>query len=176
MAHHRPVAVWWSSLLLLATTGCAGFVAPVAPGPATAPRVSWIVKSGEADSNSHEICRSDRPEPCVLEASSGSRPTDVTVSVFLYDAGVTTKYQGAFLSEFIKSAKVIGHETTVDYTCEPAKRPTGFAVTGPVVARPGDYKLNIALLATVPGRTDPHQFTESVPVRVVTPPGGSRAS
>lgn len=92
----------------------------------------------------------------------------MTVSLFLYDAGARTTYQGAFLSQFIASAKPIGYETKVDYTIEPSKRPTAFAVTGPVTARPGDYMLNIALLAQVPGRADPHQFAHSVPVRVVS--------
>jgi hypothetical protein len=159
---------------LLTSTACAGRVAPVAPGPPTEPRVSWIVRSGLADRNSHEICRSDRADPCVLQASGEGERNDVTVSIFLYDAGATTTYQGAFLSEFIASGKAIGHETNVDYTSEPAKRPTAFAVTGPVTTKPGDYKLNIQLLAAVPGRPDPHQFAHSVPVRVV--PASTRTS
>jgi hypothetical protein len=157
------------ALSLLTFAACAGRVAPPAPpGPSTQPRVSWIVKSGAVDHDSHEICRSDSPEPCVLEASSQDEPTDVTVSLFLYDAGAKTTYQGAFMSEFIESAMPIGYETTVDYTIEPAKRPTAFAVTGPVTSKPGNYRLKIALLAAVPGQLDPRQFTHSVPVRVVT--------
>jgi hypothetical protein len=92
---------------------------------------------------------------------------NVTVAVYLYDAGAKTTYQGAFLSEFIASSKLIGHETKVDYTIEPRKRPTAFAVTGPVTSNPGAYNLKLTLLAAVPGQVDPHQFADSVPVRVV---------
>ena len=158
-----------SLIALLVVTGaaCAGRVAPVAPGPATAPRVSWILRAGEPGANGREICRSDRPEPCVIEASSQGRPMNVTVSLYLYDAGAQTTYQGAFLSQFIASTKPIGYETKVDYTIAPGKRPTAFSVTGPVTARPGAYQLKMALLAAVPGRADPHQVGTSVPVRVV---------
>ena len=38
----------------------------------------------------------------------------------------------------------------------------------------GDHEFRIALLGEVPGQMDPHQFEQTVPVRVV--PGGSGAS
>ena len=151
-----------ATLAALTSAACAGHVAPAAPGPATAPRVSWIVRSGEPAANGREICRSDRPEPCVLQASTEKRPMSVTVSLYLYDAGAETTYQGAFLSEFVATTKPIGFETKVDYTIEPGKRPTAFGVTGPVTASPGEYKLKMALLAKVPGRPDPHQLGDSV--------------
>ena len=165
--HMRDLAAQLAVLSVLTSAACAGHVAPVAPGLATTPRVSWIVRSGSPGANGREICRSDRPDPCVLEASSQARPMSVTVSLYLYDAGARTTYQGAFLSEFIASSKPIGYETRVDYAIDPGKRPTAFGVTGPVTASPGAYKLKMALLAAVPGRPDPHQLADSVPVRVV---------
>src|SRR5436190_12120644 len=147
----RDRAVSCAVLSVRTLTACGGRVAPVAPGPPTAPRVSWIVRSGEPGANGREICRSDKPDPCVLQASSDGKPMSVTVSLYLYDAGAPTTYQGAFLSEFIASSKPIGFETKVDYTIAPGKRPTAYDVTGPVIAKPGDYKLKMALLAVVPG-------------------------
>jgi hypothetical protein len=103
--------------------------------------------------------------PCVLEASAESQPMNVVVSVYLYDAGVETTYRGAFLSEFMGGAR--GHEMKVDYTIEPRKQPTALAAAGRVTSTPGQYEFKMALLAEVPGQTDPHQFARSVPVRVV---------
>ena len=170
----HTAATIWILTLLLTSAACAGRIAPVAPGSATEPRVSWTVKSGPAGENGREVCRSDSPAPCVLQATSEAQPMSVTVSVFLYDAGATTTYQGAFLSEFIASSKPIGHETKVDYAIEPGKRPTAFSVMGPVTSKPGEYRWKMALLSAVPGQPDPRQVANSVPVRVVT--GSTRAT
>jgi hypothetical protein len=89
---------------------------------------------------------------------------NVVIAVYLYDAGAPTKYQGAFTAKFIGDR---GHETKVDYQIDPKKKPTAVAVVGRVTSAPGNYELNMALLADVPGRTDPRQFAHSIPVRVV---------
>lgn len=76
-------------------------------------------------------------------------------------------YRGAFLSGFIARSNSIGHETTIDYKSAPRKQPSVIAVFGPVTSTPGSYELRIALLAEVPGHTDPHQYRHGIPVRVV---------
>jgi hypothetical protein len=67
----------------------------------------------------------------------------------------------------IEHSNSVGYETTVDYKVAPGKRPSVIAVYGPVTSKPGPYELRIGLLANVPGHTDPHQFREGIPVRVV---------
>jgi hypothetical protein len=154
--------------------GCARQTVPIAPGPATGPRASWIIRSGPQNGNESEMCRSDRQQPCVLEASTESRPMAVVVSVYLYPAGAPTKYSGAFQSTFIQSAGGRGYEAKVDYSIASGGLPSAVAAGGRVTSTLGDHEFRIALLGEVPGQMDPHQFEQTVPVRVV--PGGSGAS
>ena len=165
MAGRTLACAWMIGALM--STGCARRTAPVAPGPATEPRASWIIVSGPQDGRESEVCRSDRQQPCVLEAGSASRPMVVAVSVYLYPAGAPTKYSGAFQSSFIQSAGGRGYEAKVDYTIEPGRLPTAVTAAGLVTSSPGNHEFRIALLGEVPGRMDPHQFEEMVPVRVV---------
>jgi len=164
-----------SAITVLMSVGCARQTAPIAPGPATGPRASWIIRSGPQNGEESEICRSDRQQPCVLEASSGSRPMAVVVSVYLFPAGAPTQYRGAFQSTFIQTAAGGGYEAKIDYSIEPGGLPTAVAAGGRVTSTPGDHAFRIALLGEVPGQVDPHQFEQTVSVRVV-PPGASQAS
>ena len=161
------------SVMLLAD-GCMRRFAPPAPGPANEPRVSWTIQSGPQDGNESEICRSDQQKPCVLQASTAPRPMTVAVTVYMYDAGAPTKYSGALQSTFIEAAGGRGYEAKVDYAIKPAQLPTGVTAAGRVSSTPGDHAFRIALLAEVPDHMDPHQFEQTVPVRVVT--GGSGAA
>ena len=91
----------------------------------------------------------------------------VVVSVYLYPAGSKeTTYKGAFLAGFMGSERG-GHETTVDYRIKPDERPSFVAAADRVTRVPGDYEFRMALFAEVPGHTDPHQFEQLIPVRVV---------
>jgi hypothetical protein len=98
----------------------------------------------------------------------------VAVTVYMYDAGAPTKYSGALQSTFIEAAGGRGYEAKVDYAIKPAQRPTGVTAAGRVSSTPGEHAFRIALLAEVPDHMDPHQFEQTVPVRVVT--GGSGAA
>jgi hypothetical protein len=147
-------------------TGCARVVAPVAPGAPTEPRVSWVIRSGPQGGNESDVCRSDRQQPCVLPASTASRPISVVVAVYMYPAGAPTKYSGAFQSTFIQAAGGAGYEAKVDYSSQPGRLPTGSTAGGLVTSAQGNYEFRIALFAEVPAHMDPHQFQETIPVRV----------
>jgi hypothetical protein len=157
--------------LLLLLSACAGRVAPAAPGPTTEPRAAWVITSEREGANESEVCRSDGERPCVLTASTPGKPMTVVVSVYLYAAGAPTKYSGAFLSSFTETASARGRETKVDYTITPGRRPTGVSALGRVTSKPDDYEFRMALFAEVRGHTDPHQFEQRVPVRVVAATG-----
>jgi hypothetical protein len=95
----------------------------------------------------------------------------VAVSLYMYDAGAPTKYSGALLSGFIEAAGGRGYEAKVDYAIKPAQLPTAITTSGRLTSVPGDYAFRIALLAEVPTHMDPHQFEQTVAVRV-TPSSG----
>ena len=149
-------------------TGCARVVAPVPSGPPSEPRVSWVIRSGPQGGNESEVCRSDRQQPCVLRATTPARPTSVVVSVYMYAAGAPTKYSGAFHSGFIQTANNAGYEAKVDYAVNPGRLPTASTAGGLVTSTAGDYQFRIVLFAEVPGHMDPHQFQETIPLRVTT--------
>jgi hypothetical protein len=163
-----------ATITVLVSLGCARQTTPVAPGPPTAPRASWSIRSGPQGGGESEVCRSDRQQTCVLEASNESQPMAVTVSVYLYPAGAPTKYSGAFQSTFIQTAGAGGYEAKVDYSVAPGELPAAVAAGGRVTSVPGDHAFRMALLGEVPSRMDPHQFEQTVPVRVV-PPGTMQA-
>jgi hypothetical protein len=155
--------------LLAMSLGCAARVVPPPPAPITEPQASWSIKAGPAFGDERELCRSDRDAACVIPASTATQPMSVVVSVYLYPAERKTAYSGAFFSEFVESIRGRGHETQVDYTIEPGKIPTSMSSSGRVTSVPGNYAFRIAMFATVPGHTDPHQFQQVIPVRVVAP-------
>jgi hypothetical protein len=167
MAMHRSKVWLWCGLVALASAGCAARIEPPqAPGAATEPRASWLIRTGNGGVATHEVCRSDSPQPCVIDASR-TKPESVSVSVYLYDAGAKTTYSGAFLSGFMEGAKPVGHETTVDYAVEANTKPSAVAAIGGLKTTPGDYELRIFLFAQVEGSNDPHQYVRSVAVRVI---------
>ena len=91
----------------------------------------------------------------------------VVVSVFLYPAaGEKTTYKGAFLSGFMGSN---GKETKVDYSIKQGERPSFVSAAGRATSVPGEYQFRMALFAEVPGHIDPHQFQQTIPVRVIQP-------
>lgn len=162
-----------SLLAICACCGCAGYVAPNAPGAPDEPRAAWVIKAGDYGSE-RELCRSDRPAPCVIEAGAGDDAMTVVVSIYLYPAGnVPTTYKGAVLAGFMGS-RPGGYETAVDYSIKPGDRPSFVAAIGRVTTVPGDYEVRMALYAEVAGQTEPHQFQQAIPVRVV--PAGSRST
>ena len=94
------------------------------------------------------------------------------VSVYLYPAGgEPTIYKGAFMSGFMGSSGR-GQETKVDYSIKPGQRPSFVSSAGRVTSAPGDYEFRMALFAEVPGHIDPHQFQQTIPVRVVAAVAG----
>ena len=164
--YHRAFC---SMAAVVFSTACAGRVAPAAPGSPTEPRASWIIRAGSEYGSEREVCRSDRVEPCVIPASSEKQATSAVVSVYLYPAGEeATTYSGAFMAGFLGSSGR-AHETKVDYSIKPGQRPSFVSTAGRVTSVPGDYEFRMALLAEVPGHTDPHQFQQIIPVRVMPP-------
>ena len=151
-------------LMLACSTACGGRVIPATTGSLGEPRASWRISAGPESGSETEVCRSDRSQPCVIKASSPGRPTHVVVSVYLYPAGNSpTEYEGAFLSSFMGR----GHETPVDYNIKPGEPGNFVTSAGLVTSTPGQYEFRMALLADVKGHTDPHQFQQTIPVRVV---------
>jgi len=162
----RPM-LFLCGVIALASVGCAGRIEPPAPpGNTNQPRASLMIRTGSGGVATHEVCRSDAPQPCVIEASK-DKPTSVSVSLYLYDAGAKTTYSGAFLSGFMQGAKPLGHETTIDYAVEANTKPSAVAAIGELKKEPGDYELRIFLFAQVEGSADPHQYVRSVQVRVI---------
>jgi hypothetical protein len=158
-------------LIMAASSACGGRVSPATPGSVTEPRASWRISAGTEFGSEKEVCRSDRSQPCVIAASASGTPTHATVSVYLYPAaGEQTTYRGAFLSSFLGGR---GHETPVDYPIKPGERGSFVTSSGVVTSVPGEYEFRMALFANVAGRSDPHQFQQSIPVRVTQPKGSS---
>ena len=147
--------------------GCAGRIEPAVLGPPDEPRASRIIKAGKEYGSEKEICRSDRNEPCIIQASSENEPTSTVLSVYLYPAGDDpTTYKGVLLAGFMGSGDA-GYERQVDYSIKPGDRPSFIAAVGRVTSVPGEYEFRMALFAEVPGHTDPHQFQQNIPVRVL---------
>jgi hypothetical protein len=90
----------------------------------------------------------------------------VVVSVYLYAVGAPTKYSGAFQASFVQAGDGRGYEVKVDYDIEPGRLPSAVTASGLVTSNPGTYEFRMALFAEVPGRMDPYQFQQTIPVRL----------
>jgi|SRR5688572_6305833 len=159
----RPYFV---AVALVGLTACAGRMSPTSPAPLSEPRASWTIRAGDNGSE-REVCSSGRDQACIISASSAQQTTSVIVSVHFYPAGEEqTNYRGAFLASFM-GMKGQGHETKVDYSIKPGEQPRFISSIWTVTSIPGTYEFRMALLAEVTGHSDPHQFQELIPVRVV---------
>jgi hypothetical protein len=139
--------------------------------PADEPRASWIVRAGEY-LYEQEVCSSDRDQRCVLPASTADQTVSVVVTVFLHPAGgAETRYHGAYLVGFMPGPTGRGSERKVDLAIEAGGKARAVSVASRVVDTPGEYPFDVALFADVAGRADPHQFLETITVRVVPPTG-----
>ena len=173
MSWARSSTLVTSTLALVVCLGCAGYVVPVAPGPLDEPRASWVVRAGDEYGAEREVCRSDRDQPCIVPASTDSKPISAVVSVYLYPAREEeTTYRGAIMTGFMGNGEP-KPESKVEYSIKPGQRPYYIASVGRVTSTPGEYEFRIALLAEVPGETDPHQFQEAIPIRVVSQSPGA---
>lgn len=154
--------------LIAVVAACAPVRAPQAAGPVDEPRASWSIRAGEL-LKEHEICRSDMDQPCVIDVGSTEQPVNVVVSVYLHPVGdAKTTYQGALSATFMTGANGAPYERQVDVTIEPGRRPTAMSVAGRMNVAPGRYYLNMALMAQVSNRSDPHEFQENIPIVVTT--------
>ena len=156
----------------LTVSGCATHRIPEPFAPAGQPRASWTVRAGDY-LQEREVCSSDRDQRCTVPASTDTSPVSVVVTVYLHPAGdAETKYHGAFLIGFIPGHTGRGAERKVDFAIPGGAKARALSVASRVVDRPGDYPFDIALFASVAGQTDPHQFVDTIVVRV----GGAGAT
>ena len=159
----RPLAI---ALVAWAVNGCSTHRIPEPFAPAGQPRASWTVRVG-GYLQEHEVCSSDRDQRCVLPASTAGNPVSVVVTVYLHPAGdAETKYHGAFLIGFVPGHTGRGAERKVDFAIPGGAKARALSVVSRVVESPGTYPFDIALFANVTGRTDPHQFVETIVVDV----------
>ena len=94
---------------------------------------------------------------------------NVVVTLYLHPVGdAKTTYQGALSATFMTGANGAPYERQVDVTIEPGRRPTAMSVAGRMNVGPGRYYLNLALLAHVSTRSEPHEFQENIPIVVTT--------
>ncbi len=109
---------------------------------------------------------------CRIQASTVAEPRTAAVSVYLHPTIAPTTYTGAVLVGFVGHGAAPGYEMNLrKYRLEPSDRPAAIAVAGPVTSQPGQYEIEIAMLAQVPGRRDPRQLSRTISVRVERPEG-----
>jgi hypothetical protein len=106
----------------------------------------------------------------VLQASTIGEPRIAAVSVFLHPTDRPTSYTGAIMVEFIGSGGRHHYEMALrHYEIDPGERPAGVTAAGLIVTSPGNYSVDIAMLAQVAGRRDPAQLSTTIDVRVDPP-------
>ena len=155
----------------MVAAGCAGTIAPHAAAPALDPRISWRIRTGAPGGSDREVCRSDDPRrECVLPASTATDPRVGAVSVFLYPTDAPTTYTGAVMVGFIAGRDRLWYELNLrDYQVDPGESPAAVTAAGLVVARPGTYYVDIALLARRPGQREPSEVSRTIEVRIEPP-------
>jgi hypothetical protein len=163
-SNHRLLVVACLSAVLCTRCATSGAV-HVAPDESR-PHISWEIRSGADKGDEDFVCGSAQPaRPCVLAATTETKPVLATVSVFVHAAAQPTSYLGFMRVSFLEDDgdRRLGE---INATVNPGSRPLGTTVVGRVTSKPGKYSLSIAIDATQPAARNPVRIVEDVPVDV----------
>ena len=147
--------------LAAVSVSCAEHRVPETEPREVLPHVSWELRTGTEESRS--VCDSTKSStPCVLQASTAQRDSEVTVHLFLHSAATEVRYSGVFQMPFLTTG---GLSPAFKQTVPAGSRPVGRTITGRVTDKPGTYEMGIDLDVAL-GTSAAPKISQRVPVRV----------
>jgi hypothetical protein len=157
MSGERSQVVTWA--LVLAATACAGRTIPHDSALEHLPHITWEMSAGQVNSMS-KVCRSrDSETRCVLRPNVDEQLT-ATVTLELHGAAEPVTYAGNVRTNFLSTR--LDHP--VKETVEPGNNFKTVAILDDVVPTPGNYAMDVELMAHM-GETN-HPIRVSIPVVV----------
>jgi len=148
-------------LLFLVATGCAMRVPQPIGGRTDAPRLGWVIMSGDRDNPDRDfVCQSNPRSECVAPVDRPDSRVLANVHFYYHPAAAETKYTGSIRIGFFDTA----HEIKPNVTVKPGDSPGNQSVSGFVSSKPGAYTMTIAVTATSGPSGAVTQIREEVPV------------
>jgi hypothetical protein len=148
-------------LTSLAASGCAANVVHNAPFE-DLPHVGWEMSADVTPSDSRLVCASGRgDERCALEASTPDRQQLASFTLQLHGAAQTVAYIGTLRASFLAGEPRL-HD--IQDIAVPGRSLKQVTVVDSVTSVPGDYEVEVELLASMGQTTRPIRF--SIPVSV----------
>jgi hypothetical protein len=156
-------------VLLLVVAGVAG-CGPHVPTPATvvpgAPRISWIIMSGDRDNPDREfVCQSDPRTACEVPASQPASQVFSHLYVYYHPAAMETLYTGSIRVGFF-GGDGASPEIKPRITVGPKEKLANQTVMGIVSTMPGTFPLTFDIVATPTGSSAGQPVRDSVDVIV----------
>jgi len=159
----------WLALVIVGGSGC-GMRAPapaasgaIVPG---APRISWIIMSGDRDNPDREfVCQSDQREVCEVPASRPAAQVFSHLYVYYHPTVTETLYTGSIRVGFFGSEGA-SPEIKPSITVRPKEKLGNQTVTGIVSTTPGTFPLTFDIVATAAGSNAGQPVRDTVNVTV----------
>lgn len=141
------------SLLTVIATGCAKRIPQPVSGQPGSPHVGWVIMSGDADNPDRDfVCQSNPRSECVVPVDRPDARVFGHVHFYYHAAATETRYTGSNRIGFFDKP----HEVNPNITVKQGESPGNQSIAYFVSAKPGNYAMSIAVVATsVPtGRTE----------------------
>ena len=136
-------------LAAVALPSCGRSIPKPTVGAPGAPRVSWIIMSGDSDNPDREfVCQSQPAGDCTMPVSRPNDQVFADVHVYYHGAGADTHYAGSVQVGFFRGSA--GTQTLkADIALKKLGSIANQSVTGIVTSTPGTYSVDFDLTATV---------------------------
>ena len=132
-------------LLVVLATGCLRRIPEPAGGRTDAPRVGWVIMSGDAENPDRDfVCQSNPPSECVVPVDRPDARVLAHVHLYYHGASTETRYTGAVRIGFFGKPREINPSITV----KPGEPAGNQSVSDFVSSKPGTYTMSIAVVAT----------------------------
>ena len=132
-------------LLAVSAAGCGIRIPTPVGGRTDAPRVGWVIMSGDADNPDRDfVCQSNPLSSCVVPADRPDARVLGHVYVYYHPAKTETKYTGSVRIGFFNAP----HEFNPMLTVKPGGSPGNQSIADFISMKPGTYAMSIAVVAT----------------------------
>jgi hypothetical protein len=150
-------------LLVVLATGCVRRIPEPAGGRTDAPRVGWVIMSGDAENPDRDfVCQSNPPSECVVPVDRPDARALAHVHLYYHSSPMEMRYTGSVRIGFFNQPREINPSITV----KAGDRAGNQSVSDFVTSKPGTYPLTIAVVATSAQTGEERNIRDEVSVSV----------
>jgi hypothetical protein len=150
-------------VLIVLATGCIRRIPEPASGRTDAPRVGWVIMSGDAENPDRDfVCQSNPPSECVVPVDRPDARVLTHVHMYYHSSSMEMRYTGSVRIGFFDPP----HEINPNITVKAGDRAGNQSVSDFVTSKPGTYPFTIEVIATSTKTGEDRNIRDQVSVRV----------